>query len=201
MEQYLNDNGFEVVSFGYASTKGTIQELAVSLECVLRNLEGVEQVSFVAHSMGNIVIRHLLYRLEQSATTMPLNLTFCRLVMISPPNQAAYLADTIGQAPLIQSIFGPAVDQFAATGGWRHLEAELTIPQFEFGIIAGGRGNQRGYLARVPGDDDGLLAIDSHYLDGAADFIQIGGIHQLMPKYKSVQQATAHFLQHGRFRR
>lgn len=201
MEQALSDSEFEVVGFGYASTKHTIQELAASLECVVRNLEGAEQVSFVAHSMGNILVRHMLYRIQQNADSQPLNLSFCRLVMISPPNQGAYLADTIGQWPIVQSVFGPAVDQFAHSGGWAELQAELTVPWFEFGIIAGGRGDQRGYLARLPGDDDGLLSIDSHYLEGATDFIQLGGLHQLMPQYKSVQQAALHFLQHGHFPR
>ena len=200
MEKYLTENGFEVVSFGYASTKGTIQELATSLECVVRNLEDAQQVSFVAHSMGNIVVRQMLYRLQTSENP-PANLQFCRMVMISPPNQGAYLADTLGQRQLIQSVFGPAVDQFAPTGGWPALEQELATPWFEFGIVAGGTGNDRGYIARVPGDDDGLLSIDSHYLDGATDFIQLGGFHQLMPHYKSVQEATVCFLKNGHFRR
>ncbi len=200
MEKHLTENGFEVVSFGYASTKGTIQELATSLECVVRNLEDAEQVSFVAHSMGNILVRHMLYRLQTSENP-PANLQFCRMVMISPPNQGAYLADTLGQRKLIQSIFGPSVDQFAPSSGWPALEQELATPWFEFGIIAGGTGKERGYIPRVPGDDDGLLSIDSHYLDGASDFIQLGGLHQLMPHYKSVQEATVCFLKNGHFRR
>lgn len=197
MESDLEKHGFEVVSVGYASTKESIQDLTVSLECVIRNLDGVEQVSFVAHSMGNILVRHLLYRLENSSN--PPNIQFCRMVMISPPNQGAYLADTLGQRRLIQSIFGPAVDQFARQGGWLELERELATPAFEFGIIAGGRGTDRGYLNCVPGDDDGLLSIDSHYLEGASDFLQVGGLHQLMPQYRSVKEATVQFLRYGRF--
>lgn len=199
MEEHLEECGFEVVSFGYASTKSTIQELSGSLESVVRNLVGVEQVSFVAHSMGNIVIRNFLYRVQNCPN--PPDVQFCRMVMISPPNQGATLADTLGQRKIIQSIFGPAVDQFAHVGGWPALEQELATPWFEFGIIAGGRGNDHGYIRKVPGDDDGLLSIDSHYLDGATDFIQVGGIHQLMPQYKATQSATAHFLKYGHFPR
>ncbi len=199
LEDRLKECGFEVVSFGYASTKSTIQELASSLESVVRNLAGVEQVSFVAHSMGNIVVRNFLYRVQNCPN--PPDVQFCRMVMISPPNQGAFLADNLGQRKIIQSIFGPAVDQFAHVGGWPALEQELATPWFEFGIIAGGRGNDHGYLGRVPGDDDGLLSVESHYLDGSNDFLQVGGIHQLMPQYKATQNATVHFLKHGYFPR
>lgn len=199
MERQLTECGFDVVSFGYASTKQSIQELACSLESVVRNLPDADQVSFVAHSMGNIVVRNFLYRVQHCPN--PPDVQFCRMVMISPPNQGAYLADTLGQRSLIQRVFGPAVDQFAHVGGWPALEQELATPWFEFGIIAGGVGNDHGYLARVPGDDDGLLSIDSHNLDGASDFIQVGGLHPLMPKYQSVQSATVHFLRYGHFPR
>lgn len=104
------------------------------------------------------------------------------------------MADNVGQRRIIQSIFGPAVDQSAHVGGWPALEQELATPWFEFAIVAGGRGTEHGYLARVPGDDDGLLSIDSHYLEGASDFLQVGGVHQLMPQYKATLNATSHFL-------
>jgi pimeloyl-ACP methyl ester carboxylesterase len=201
MAQFLREHGYDVVSIGYASTKATIQDLSRSLENVVRNLQGIEQVSIVAHSMGCILVRNMLYRIQHCRDPSPINVNFCRMVMISPPNQGAYLADTIGQLKLVQAVFGPSVEQFSPSKGWPALEAELTVPWFEFGIIAGGTGTQRGYLGCIPGDDDGLLAIDSHYLEGAADFIQVGGLHQLMPRYQAVQDSTLHFLQYGHFPR
>ena len=51
----------------------------------------------------------------------------------------------------------------------------------------------------VPGDDDGLLSVDTSKLAGAVDFIQTKGIHQLMPQYKEVRAATLNFLLNGYF--
>ena len=51
---------FHVINFGYPSTVGDIGEHAKSLTSVLRHLDGVEKIDFVAHSMGNIVIRMAL---------------------------------------------------------------------------------------------------------------------------------------------
>ena len=75
----------------------------------------------------------------------------------------------------------------------------MATPNFEFGIIAGGSGDGQGYLARCPGDDDGLLSIETHKLAGAADFLQTGGMHQLMPNYEEVRAATLSFLKNGYF--
>ena len=195
---HLREHGqFYVINFGYASTKGSIQELSVALESVLRNLDGVHEISFVGHSMGNILVRHVLYRFEYYGNPPPLS--FRRMVMISPPNHGADLADSIGQRKLIQLALGPVVDQFAPDKGWSSLERQLAIPPFEFGIITGGRGNEQGYLPVLPGDDDGLLSLQTHQLDGASDYIQVGGLHQLMPRYKDTKAATLRFLQQGRF--
>lgn len=195
---YLHEaGGFTVINFGYASTKGTVQELAVALESVVRNLQGVHEISFVGHSMGNILVRHMLFRFQVQGNPPPVE--FRRMVMISPPNHGANLADTIGQSRLVQLALGDVVDQFAPNKGWTYLERQLATPHFEFGIIAGGRGNDRGYLPRVPGDDDGLISLQTHMLDGASDFIRVGGLHQLMPRYPKTKKATLKFLQCGHF--
>ena len=198
MAHYLEkQGGFTVLNFGYASTMASIQELAVGLESVVRNLEGVHEVSFVCHSMGNILVRHLLYRLQYYENPPPV--LFRRMVMISPPNQGAELADTIGQRHIFQLALGEAVDQFAPSKQWPAMRQQLATPWFEFGIIAGGRGNDHGYLPQIPGDDDGLLSIETHHLDGSAAFVQVGGMHQLMPRYKATKQATLQFLNTGHF--
>ena len=190
--------GFSVINFGYASMHGTVQDQAVALESVIRNLHGVQEVSFVCHSMGNLIVRHLLYRFQLQANPPPV--AFRRMVMISPPNHGAEIADRLGQGPILQLAAGQIIDQFAPNQGWPELERQLATPWFEFGIIAGGKGNDRGYLPGVPGDDDGLLSLQTHMLNGASDFIQTGGIHQLMPRFKSVQDASLMFLLDGHFR-
>jgi pimeloyl-ACP methyl ester carboxylesterase len=197
MSRFLTEQGgLSVINFGYASTHGTVQQQAYALESVLRNLQGVQRVSFVAHSLGNIVVRQLLYKLQVQGNLPPLS--FERMVMISPPNHGAELANTVARRRLLRLMFGEAIDQLAPQDGWPALEQQLAVPNFEFGIMAGGRGNDVGYLPRVPGDDDGLLSIKTQRLEGSAEFLQFGGLHQFMPKYRAVQTATLAFLQHGK---
>jgi len=197
--QYLEQQaGYVVIHFGYASTQASVQEHALALESVLRNLRDVDQIHIVAHSLGNIVVRHLLYKLHVQGK--PLSLSIHRMVMISPPNHGAELADTVGQLPLTQLLMGEVVDQLSPKRGWSQLEKQLATPDFEFGIIAGGRGNDLGYTQRIGGDDDGVLSLETHQLADATDFVQTVGLHQAMPQLATVHQATLRFLQWGTFK-
>ena len=198
----LKLHGFTVLNFGYASTRGDVAVSAKSLASVVRNLEGVETISFVAHSMGNIVIRRYLYDFDELAPERRPPVAFKRMVMITPPNHGAEILDTLDDREFVQRITqqrgGPYVE-LSPRHGWRELAKTLATPSFEFGIIAGGRGDDVGYDVAIPGDDDGLLSIATMRLDGAADYLQTGGRHGFMPDYQEVCDATINFLRHGYF--
>jgi pimeloyl-ACP methyl ester carboxylesterase len=197
---YLREHGnLAAINIGYPSTMEDVDSYAASLDNVIRNLEGVEQISFVAHSMGNIVIRRYLFNLQRLQPEMRPPVMFKRMVMISPPNHGAELADRFADNRLVGMVAGKPLEQLAPSRGWPELEKGLVTPSFEFGIIVGGRGDGEGYFDGIPGDDDGLLSIETSKLAGASDFIQTGGIHQLMSKYKEVRAATLNFLLYGYF--
>ena len=197
--------GMHVENIGYASTVENISAFARSLDHVIRGFEGVELVDFVAHSTGNIVIRRYLGDIERNGIPPPV--AFRRMVMISPPNHGAELVDLVseksGGIQLIRSvglaIAGETAIELAPRRGWSELEKTLVTPPFEFGIIAGGLGNDRGYLNELPGDDDGLLTVETMKLNGATDFVQVKGIHQLQPANDKVHAQTLSFLKYGRF--
>lgn len=92
---------------------------------------------------------------------------------------------------------GEAAQQLAPHRGWPELEKTLSTPDFEFAIITGGRGDSVGVLSQLPGDDDGLLTLETTKLAGAADFVQVEGVHQLMPRNQQVREMTLRFLKHG----
>ena len=94
---------------------------------------------------------------------------------------------------------GHAVEPLAPHNGWPALEEQLAVPKFQFGVLVGGRGDDMGYLPRRPGDDDGLLSIETQRLEGTTDYMQIKGLHQFMPQYAAVQEATLSFLLNGKF--
>ena len=61
MAKYLAEEGhLTVLQFGYASTRASVAAHAKSLARVVENLKNVDEIDFVAHSLGNLVIRHYL---------------------------------------------------------------------------------------------------------------------------------------------
>jgi pimeloyl-ACP methyl ester carboxylesterase len=57
--------GYEVFNMTYPSTRDDIGEHARSLAHVIDNLDGIEELNFIGHSMGNIVIRHYMGDLQR----------------------------------------------------------------------------------------------------------------------------------------
>ncbi len=203
LSDYLRqEGGLTVVNVGYPSTMADIGEHAKTLTNVIKNFEGVETVSFVAHSMGNIVIRHCLNDLAGLPPSEQPEITYKRFVMIAPPNHGAVVTERLnenGLGRIAQLVVGDAVDQLNPEKGWPTLEPRLATPDFEFGIIVGGQGDDKGYLDALPGDDDMLLSVATSKLVGASDFAQVQGVHQTLPKQDQVQSYALRFLQTGAF--
>jgi len=73
------------------------------------------------------------------------------------------------------------------------------VPPCPFGIVAGGKGDDRGYSSFLAGDDDAVVRVEETRLQGAHDFLLLPVHHAAMMKHQGVQQATATFLKTGQF--
>ena len=82
----------EIVCFSYASTRGKIGAHAAALREFLESLPETWTLSFVGHSMGNIVIRHFIADLQDDQKHSELLSRCQRMVMLGPPNQGAAIA-------------------------------------------------------------------------------------------------------------
>lgn len=160
----LDDEGFEVVSVNYPSACGSVAEHAAQLQRVLGRLRGIERVSFVTHSLGGLVLRQALANpgaLPASVEAPEVQ----RAVMLFPPSQGAYLADYWGDTWPYRVFGGPAGQELRP-----ERAASIPAPSFPFAIVAGGRGDGEGRNPRIPGDDDGTVAVSEARLPGAERF-------------------------------
>jgi pimeloyl-ACP methyl ester carboxylesterase len=205
---YLHEKGrYEVFNVEYPSTRNDIAEHARSLHRIVDSLEGIEEINFVGHSMGNIVIRHYLGDLarqdpaKQSANDAAADrraaARFHRFVMLAAPNQGALLADVFADNILFKEIAGDAGQELGRQ--WPELEKRLATPSFEFGVIAGGKGNEKGYNPLLKGDNDGVISIETVKLPGARDFAVVPSLHSFIMDQPQVQEFVLHFFQHGNF--
>jgi pimeloyl-ACP methyl ester carboxylesterase len=181
-----------VINFSYASTRATLSDHAHALHHMLNHLAGVEEVSFVCHSLGNLVVRRMLDEYEA-----PPSMHFSRMVMLGPPNLGAQLASRFRKNILFNLVWGPSGKQLAQT--WHETEPHLATPDFEFGVLAGGGGDSKLSNPLIQGDDDLVVSVEETRLPGAADFRRVAAYHTWLMSDGTVQQLTLHFLQHGYF--
>lgn len=198
MATYLARPGdYSVLSFTYASTRCSLEEDARCLDQVVAHLSGVEELHFVAHSMGNLVVRYWLGDHAAVARNRDSTPAIGRFVMLAPPNQGAALAQRFQANPMFRLIFGTGGRQF--TGSWESIRQRLVTPSCQFGIIAGGRSDGKGTNPLLSGDDDLVVTVDETRLVGARDFILVPALHTFIMDDEAVQQYTLQFLRHGYF--
>jgi pimeloyl-ACP methyl ester carboxylesterase len=195
---YLHrEGGYEVFNMGYPSTRGGVADHARSLDSVLRSLAGIEQIDLVAHSLGNLVIRHYMADATDATAGRTPDPRLHRMVMLGPPNHGAELAEKLVPLDLSRQVTGPAAQQLAR--GWGELEPRLTTPTLEFGILAGGTRDGNGRNPLMRGDDDLIVTVESTRLAGARDFRVLPVWHTTMMNDPVIQRETLCFLQHGYF--
>ena len=197
--RYLADNGqYAVFNVTYPSTRGGIGMHAEALASIVDNLDGIEEINFVAHSLGNLVIRHYLADQTDAQTCRRPDPRIKRIVMLGPPNNGTKLGQTFGRNRLFELLGGASARQLAR--GWQELDGKLATPQCQFGIIAGGRGDERGRNPILEGDDDFVVRVEETRLAGARDFLLLPVMHATMIHDRTVHGHALRFLRHGYFR-
>jgi pimeloyl-ACP methyl ester carboxylesterase len=186
----LRKEGFTVFPMEYPSTQISIEQAVEYLDSIIQNLDGIEELHLVGHSMGGLVIR--AWFAEHSDPRVK------RVVMLGTPNYGAEMADLVRRNLLFRAVFGPAGQQLVTDADGVILQ--LPTPQCEFAVIAGARGNDTGWNPFIPGDDDGTVTLASARLAGAADFNTFPLLHHGLLGNHDVSAQIAHFLLTGRLR-
>ncbi len=108
---YLEEHSdFQVVSIAYPSTRASVADHAAALRAILAQLDEVTEINFVAHSMGNLVVRHYMadHASEHRGRGDP---RIKRFVMLAPPNQGSRVAATLGGNILFDTTLGPSAQE------------------------------------------------------------------------------------------
>jgi pimeloyl-ACP methyl ester carboxylesterase len=189
---------WHVLNWRYSSRHATIAEHAASLHQVLKNLDEADTIHIVAHSMGNLVVRHYWKDQTDEAKGLKPDPRIKRMVMVGPPNQGAQMARLFSFTPkLVEKVTGSSALQLATE--WKQLEPKLATPTCEFGIIAGGKGDDDGFNPLLSGDDDTLVCVRETRLPGAKAYVCLPVLHQFQMADATIQNATVTFLHEGKF--
>jgi len=189
METALKGEGFHIVRPGYPSTKATISALADQvIPDALAQCTG-DEVHFVTHSMGGILVRDWLSR------NKPANLG--RVVMLAPPNKGSEIIDVFAGRYLFDQLNGPAASQLGT--GQQSLPLALPPVDYPVGVIAGNQSLNVYFSSLLPGADDGKVSVQSTVVSGMTDHITLPVTHTFMMNNPRVITETLLFLQTGRF--
>lgn len=192
MSRSLEAAGYHVCNVSYPSREHSIEVLTKDFvlpavrACVT---DQADEVHFVTHSLGGIVVRQL-------AKSAP-DLRIGRVVMLSPPNHGSQVVDTLGDLALFQWINGPAGLELGT--GQDSVPQSLGPPTFQVGIITGDQTINLILSLLIPGPDDGKVSIESAKLDGMAGFCVIPASHPFIMKDRLAIEQTLIFLAEGAF--
>jgi triacylglycerol lipase len=194
IESALRGAGFTTANINYPSQSHPIETLAVTAvpEGLRRcRSNGAKTIHFVTHSMGGLVLRYYL-------SSRPVE-ELGRVVMLSPPNQGSEIADAMVGNSLYDRVNGPAGAQLVT--GPAGIAARLGPANFPVGIISGTEQTAFDSImaSRIPGPNDGKVAVERAKLEGMSDFMVLPVNHTFMVNDEVVLAQTLHFLFYGAF--
>ena len=189
----LKKENYTTENYRYKSMYVGLDSLGVQLYNTIKASK-FDTISFVTHSMGALVLRSMLQH-SDSDTSFPV---IHRVVMITPPNKGAEVANYLATKPKLRKILGTNMKRMATN--FNSYANQLPKPTHsEVGIMIGVRRNKNGYNPFIKGDNDGILSIEKAKLDMGEDLIFIKNDHLFITQEKWVSQLIVNFLNTGTF--
>jgi pimeloyl-ACP methyl ester carboxylesterase len=195
LKRHLATHGWNLRVFPYSSMAEPMPRIAgrcarFALQLAQRTLAPVH---LVGHSLGGLVI----YRMFETGLLAPDRFSgdFCRVVFMGTPVQGSQSGRALAKMAPLRALLGAAGTQELAQQLPRRWEY-----QAQLGVIAGDSPHGLGrFLARLPGPNDGTVAISETDIDGATDRCVVHASHMGMLVDTEAAERIASFLGCGRF--
>jgi len=192
LQETLEFHGYRVVNDSYPSEDAPIEDLIAHVGASVARC-GFQQVHFVTHSLGGILVRAWLR--DNRPALMG------RVVMLAPPNHGSEIVDSLVDEPwmatMMEVLSGPAALQLGTDAA--SVPNRLGPVDFELGVIAGNRFiNPVGALL-IEGPHDGTVSVASTRVEGMRDHIVLPTTHTLIMNNPVVIAEVLEFLRWGYF--
>ena len=185
MARRLRSRGHRVRVFSYPTRSNSLRGHADDLYEFI-NKDSFNELHFVGHSMGGLLILNMLSRFDQWPPG--------RVVLMGCPVAGSGVVKRLEKIPGQKLLFGNARDSLLK--GFRH-----TPRQHETGMIRGTRSVGLGRLAGKHDEpNDGTVALSETQLDGLKDSIELHVSHSQMLISAGVAEQVEQFLLHGKFK-
>jgi len=185
MRQRLARAGYRTRQFSYHTLRDSPLESALLLHHYAVDLDA-PVLHFVCHSLGGLIIRHLLHEFPQQPPG--------RVVTLGTPHQPSSAARQLTCAAPGRALLGRSTEQglLGEVPSW-HSDHEL-------GSIAGDLRLGFGMLIPgIPRPNDGTIAVAETRLDGMKDHAIVHASHFGMLFSSETVKLTVNFLRTGKF--
>lgn len=187
-EDYFQNEGYQVFNIGYSSIGKEIESIKAEVFYKLDKVKDlqIQKLHFVGHSLGGLLIRS--YLSERKIQNLG------RVVIIASPNKGTPLVEALKDKWYF-SLAGAAVNSLSSNGS--EFLSGLKPPDYELGVIAGvvnGRFNES-----IPGDDDGMVSLESAQLNGSKDLVILPLNHGQLRESPIAIRQTHKFIQSSQF--
>jgi pimeloyl-ACP methyl ester carboxylesterase len=182
------DGSLRALPFSYPSIVGSMSDHVRRLiDCA--RAHGGEQLHFVGHSLGGLVILRAL----QVTDDLPAG----RAVLLGSPLQGSRTAQSFARLPFGRALLGGALAEECIDWSPREWSGRRDV-----GVIAGSMRVGMGRLfARLDAEHDGTVMVEETRLPGAKDHMVVAASHTGLLLSAEVAAQTRYFLENGRFRR
>lgn len=189
LRKILRSDGYEVIDFTYASALTRLPEQADALRSYVAGLDNAEEITFVAHSMGGLVVDRALSRGPVGRH----DLKVAGVVRLGTPNAGSSLARrAVAFADPAARKWTPIAE---VAMGLPPRAISNFLPHCD---IAGSLGNGLGVNPWVPGDDDGIVGVAEVSRNDLAKTLVVNASHFGLTSDLRVTDAIRHFIRTGK---
>ncbi len=187
LRRRIGEAGFSPRQFSYHSVTQSFDDNAQRLKQFVDELPA-GKVHLVGHSLGGLLLLKMLASHADQREG--------RLVCMGSPLAGSRAAKALLSLPGGSRVLGHSVQALIHEQPWRWSGRR------ELGLIAGGLAMGLGrLLSDLPEPNDGTVAVDETFLEGARDHIVLDVSHTQMLFSAEVAAQVVQFLREGRFAR
>ena len=103
MAKEFQSAGYTPIAINYSSFYRTFDSVVEQINALIKNLNGIKELNFVAYGLGGLVLRKLLSKSWEWQNKMRIG----RVVIIDTPNRGALWGEEASHSPLWLKILGP----------------------------------------------------------------------------------------------
>jgi hypothetical protein len=176
----------------YASTRDSIAEHSAAMRELLETLPGTPRISFVGHSLGNIVFRHAIGQWKANGDPQKMLERLHRVVMLGPPNQGSAFAASLSRLGLFETLTGSTGMHLGPA--WEKLQHSLGTPPCPFAIVIGDISSSSLKNPFLGEPNDGVVTVNEATLEGASEIKTFPVVHSFLMRDEAIVRATVSYL-------